>query len=135
MFVRIKKIGGRRYAYLAEGVRVGGRVRQRTLCYLGPLVEVAFGVSEERRRKPELTARPDWSLVNAKLRAIPLTFDELGRARARRYLDAVKGRRQGFLSGGTRERVEGEPDALAAMSRAKFGSMFRKVGERRYSMA
>ena len=36
MYVRVKKIGSKRYAYLVEGVSKKGKVRQKTLAYLGP---------------------------------------------------------------------------------------------------
>lgn len=34
-FVRTKTIKGIEYNYLVEGVREGGKVRQRVVCYLG----------------------------------------------------------------------------------------------------
>jgi hypothetical protein len=44
MFVRVKEVRGRRYAYLVEGMRDGARVRQRGVCYLGPVSRAALGV-------------------------------------------------------------------------------------------
>jgi len=35
-FLRIKKLGNRRYFYIVESRRSGARVRQKTLQYLGP---------------------------------------------------------------------------------------------------
>jgi hypothetical protein len=34
-FIRVKFIKGREYRYLVEGVRGGGKVRQRVIAYLG----------------------------------------------------------------------------------------------------
>src|SRR4029077_12285006 len=78
MFVRVKKIGGNRYVYLSEGVSKGGRVRQKTLCYLGPLTKVVSGIPDETRKKVErLLGTVDWNKINTAIRAIPVTFEEL----------------------------------------------------------
>jgi hypothetical protein len=84
VFVRVKTISGRRYAYLVEGVREGRRVRQKTLCYLGPLPRLFAGVPDDVAKK----AAPlpvDWKKVNDKVRQIPLTPDELSEVRRARY--------------------------------------------------
>ena len=46
MFVRAKRVGRRRYLYLVEGKREGGSIKQKTLCYLGPLSRLVAGVPE-----------------------------------------------------------------------------------------
>lgn len=47
MFLRVKKIGGREYLYLAESARSGDRVRQRSLACLGNLHANGRRVSDE----------------------------------------------------------------------------------------
>jgi len=47
VFVRAKRVGRRRYLYLVEGKREGGSIKQKTLCYLGPLSRLVAGVPEE----------------------------------------------------------------------------------------
>lgn len=43
-FIRVKYIKGQAYRYLVEGVREGGKVRQRVIAYLGTheTVQAAF---------------------------------------------------------------------------------------------
>ena len=48
MYVRAKIIGGRRYLYLVEGVREGGRTRQRVVSYLGPIALLAGACHNQR---------------------------------------------------------------------------------------
>lgn len=84
MFVRIKTISGRRYAYLVEGVREGRRVRQKTLCYLGPLTRLYTRVPYEVVRKAA-GLQVDWKRVNDEIRRIPLTPDELSEVRKAQY--------------------------------------------------
>jgi hypothetical protein len=135
MFVRVKSIGGRRYAYLVEGVREGGRVRQRTLCYLGPLPKLASGVPDDVRRAAGRSLRVDWRKVNDEIGRIPLTFEEVLEARRRQFAVSVRmrqGRRPG--SRGNLPRVEGELSALARVASARFAEMFEEVGESTYRM-
>jgi hypothetical protein len=135
MFVRVKSIGGRRYAYLVEGVREGGRVRQKTLCYLGPLPKLASGVPEDVRRAAERSRRVDWRKVNDEIGRIPLTFAEALEARRRQFAVSVRTREGGRrVSVGSLPRVEGELSALAKVARARFAQMFEEVGESTYRM-
>src|SRR5437660_12398429 len=77
MYVRVKKIGSKRYAYLVEGVSKKGKVRQKTLAYLGPLVKIATGVPGEMSRRVDGKVRNvDWNRINMEIRRIPLDFDE-----------------------------------------------------------
>src|SRR6266567_5299455 len=85
MFVRVKKVGSRRYAYLVNGLREKGRVRQRTLCYLGPVSKLVSGIPDNTRKKVEKLFTVDWDRMNNQLRGIPLTFEELSRARRDQY--------------------------------------------------
>lgn len=39
-FIRIKKVHGREYRYEVEGFRENGKVKQRVLKYLGPVIPV-----------------------------------------------------------------------------------------------
>ena len=131
MFVRLKTVKGRRYAYLVEGVRRGDRVSQRVVCYIGPVADAAFGApGSVRSRNPQV----DWARVNASLRRMPLRFDELQAARLRAFPIASKWRQGGFVSRGTRERVEGEEEALCKTASARFGRMFAEVAKGRYRM-
>ena len=135
VYVRVKNVNGRRYAYLVAGRRDGnGRVRQKTLCYLGSVSRLASaGVSGEVREK----ARPlgvDWEKVNGEIRRIPLTFEELSEARRVRFVLDVKERRNRFLTQGDRRRAEGELRALAKAAESRFREMFEEVGERAYCM-
>jgi hypothetical protein len=130
MFVRVKSIRGRRYAYLVEGVRVDGRVRQRTLRYLGPLPKLASGVPEDVRRAAGRSPRVDWRKVNDELGRIPLSFAEVLEARRKHFAASVRLRqRRRRASEGNRPRVEGERSALARVASARFAEMFEEVGE------
>src|SRR6266699_2863448 len=111
MYVRVKKIGSKRYAYLAEGVSKNGKVRQKTLAYLGPLVKIATGVSDEISRKVDGKVRNvDWNKINMDIRRIPLDFDELQE-----------------IGRGNRPRVEGELAAITIIARRGFNEMFRTL--------
>ncbi len=137
MFVRVKKIGGNRYVYLLEGVSRGGRVRQKTLCYLGPVSKVVSGIPDETREKVErLIDTVDWNRINAGVRAIPVTFEELQDMKRSRLPIAIGIRQNGFrnVSRGNVPRAEGELAALAMMARKSFNEMFETVGERKYRM-
>lgn len=133
MFVRVKKVGGRRYAYLVEGAREGGRVRQRTLCYLGPLVKLVSGPPDDVRKKAE-RFHVDWKKANDEIRQIPLTFDELSEVRRAQYALAIRMRGQGVRTQGDLPRAKGELSVLSTLARAKFREMFQEVGERAYRM-
>jgi len=135
VFVRAKRIGGRRYAYLVKGVREGGRVRQKTLCYLGPLPKLAYGVPEDVRREVGRSLQVDWGRVNDEIRRIPLTFEEMMEARRGEFAESVRIRQAGKrASKGGLPRVEGELPALAKAASAKFKQMFEEVGGSTYRM-
>src|ERR671924_45304 len=100
MYARVKKIGSRRYIYLAQGVSRNGRVRQKTLAYLGPITRVVTGVSNETKRKIDRKiGTVDWNKVNADIRKIPLEIRELEEMR-RKKLSEVFGISQGPPSDG-----------------------------------
>jgi hypothetical protein len=133
MFVRVKQVRGRRYAYLVEGVRDGTRVRQRVVCYLGPVPRVALGVLP--KLLTDRAGRPiDWRIVREAAARIPLSFEELSDARRYGYPLVLSSKRQGFLTGGTRQRVEGEEDALSGLAASNFKEKFAEVGRNRFRM-
>ena len=134
MYVRLKTFRGRRYAYLVEGIRADGTVRQKVVAYLGPLSEVWFGVPAKTRAKAGKRADIDWREVNLSLGAVPLSLEELADLKTKRYSRAMAERRQGYLTRGVRRRVEGKPDVLAELAALRFNDAFRKVGERRYAV-
>jgi hypothetical protein len=134
MFVRVKKIGSRRYAYLVDGVREGSRVRQRTLCYLGPISRLASGIPDVTRKKVGKQFQVDWDRVNDQLRRIPVTLEELSRARRDKYAVSIRTRRQGFRSQGGLPRAEGELSVLSRIAAIRFREMFEQIGEREYRM-
>ncbi len=135
MYVRVKKIGSKRYAYLAEGLSKNGRVRQKTLAYLGPIVKVAVGVPDEVRKKVDRKIGVDWNKINMDIRKIPLEFGELQEMR-RNQLPTVFGIRQRFPSArrGGMPRAEGELAALTTIAKKSFNEMFELVGDRIYRM-
>jgi hypothetical protein len=134
MFVRVKKVGSRRYAYLVDGVRERGRVRQRTLCYLGPISKLVFGIPDNTRKKVEKRFQVDWFRMNDQLRRIPLTFEELSRARRDQYAVSIRTRRAGFRSQGDLPRDKGELSVLSRLVAIRFREMFEEIGEREYRM-
>jgi len=116
----------------------GGRVRQRILCYLGPLSRLSTGVpSEDKKRVAQRlgTTKVDWDKVNLQLRRIPITYEELQERRRREYNSWVK-RSNGNLHRPlrTRPRAPGELEALARIARARFREVFERVSEREYRM-
>ncbi len=135
MYVRVKKIGLKRYAYLAEGLSKNGRVKQKTLAYLGPIVKVAVGVPDEVRKKVDRKIGVDWNKINMDIRKIPLEFGELQEMR-RNQLPTVFGIRQRFPSArrGGMPRAEGELTALTTIAKKSFNEMFELVGDRIYRM-
>jgi hypothetical protein len=134
MFVRVKKVGSRRYAYLVNGVRERGRVRQRTLCYLGPISKLVFGIPDNTRKKVEKRFQVDWFRMNDQLRRIPLTFEELSMARRDQYPVSIRTRRAGFRSQGDLPRDKGELSVLSRLVAIRFREMFEEIGEREYRM-
>lgn len=134
MFVRVKKLGLRRYAYLVEGAREGRRVIQRTLCYLGPVSKLVSGVPDDTRRKVGERFQVDWNKINREIGRIPLTFEELSEARRAQYAVSIRTRQAGFRSQGDLPRAEGELSALSRLAATKFREMFEAVGDREYRM-
>ncbi len=134
MFVRVKRIGSGRYAYLVEGVREMKRVRQKTLCYLGPVWKISSGVPDDVRRRAEQWYEVDWDRINEEIRRIPLTYEELLKARRAQYAVAIRNRRPGFRTQGDKPRVEGEFSALSKLAAIKFRREFEQTGEREYRM-
>jgi len=145
MFVRLKEVAGRRYIYLVEGRRRGGRVRQRVLCYLGPLSTLAYGIPEDVKRRVE-EENPsmafDWNKINGQIRKIPLKFEELSEVRMKQYALAVKARSlrlplpevEVTPSRLFEQRSERELAALAKLAARGFQRMYEELGERRYRM-
>jgi hypothetical protein len=127
MYVRVKKIGSRRYAYLVEGVSKNGRVKQKTLAYLGPITKVASGVPDERvKRVNRKIADVDWNKVNMDIRGIPLEFEELEEVK-RNLLPKILANRKREVGRGNRPRVDGELSALTLIARKGFNEMFQTL--------
>lgn len=135
MFPRVKRIAGRRYVYLVEGVREGLRVRQNTLCYLGPLSKLASGVPVGVRNKAVIGLQIDWREIEEKIGKMPLTFDELSVARRDRLVRSIEERRNGGRpTQGDRPRAEGELSSLSSIAATRFRDLFEQIGERAYRM-
>ena len=137
MFVRLKRIGSKRYAYLVEGWREGQRVRQRTLSYLGPLSKLASGVPDDIRKKADKRRlQVDWNRVNGEIRRIPLTIEEVSDARRAQNAALLRTRKMSFRSRsqGDLPRAIGELSALSKLARTRFREMFEMVGDREYRM-
>lgn len=113
MYVRTKTTGGKRYAYLVDGRRDGGRVRQRVVCYLGPLVTVATEIPDAVKVGAQ-RSDIDWDEVNRQVAKIPLTVEELSEMRRSNYIVSLGAGRAGNRPPGSRPRREGELDALSA---------------------
>jgi len=135
VFVRVKNVRGRRYAYLVEGVREGRRVRQKTLCYLGPLSKLVFvGVPDDIMDSAAERFQVDWKMVNDDLCQIPLSFEELSEARLERYAVSISTRREGTRTRGDLPRADGELSALSRLAGIRFREMFDEVGELAYRL-
>jgi hypothetical protein len=130
LYVRVKRIGSKRYAYLAEGRSVDGKVRQKTLAYLGPLVKMARGVPDVVvRRVDRGLGRVEWDRINVSIRDIPLTFEEWQEVK-RDMLPQVLARRQDRARDegrDSRPRIEGELAALTLIARKRFNEMFETL--------
>jgi len=134
MFVRVKKVRSKRYIYLVEGRRIGDRVRQKTLCYLGPISKLIYGVPSDTKQKVDKIFQVDWDKINEKLARIPLTFEELSEAKRAQYPVFIRTRRPGSRTQGRRPRVKGEQSALATLAARRFNEMFEGIGDREYRM-
>ena len=132
--MRVKKIRSKRYVYLVEGRRIGDRVRQKTLCYLGPISKLIYGVPSDTKQKVDKMFQVDWDKINDKIARIPLTFEELFEARRQQYSISIGARRQGSRTQSRRPRVKGEQSALATLAARRFNEMFEEIGDREYRM-
>src|SRR5437016_5810365 len=130
MYVRVKKIGSKRYAYLVEGVSKKGKVRQKTRAYLGPLVKIATGVADEISRKGDgNVTNVDWNKINMDIRRIPLDFDELQEIKRIMVPRVLRGRLERALDIGrwNSPSAEAELAAFTIISRRGFYEMFRTL--------
>jgi hypothetical protein len=135
MFVRAKEAKGRRYLYLVEGRRVGGAVRQKTLCYLGPLSNLTAGVPDAAKKRVDARIRVDWNKTEEEIGRIPLTFDELAEARRDQFAISVRTRGERRRpSQGNLPRAEGELSALAKLAARRFEETFEEAGPLVYRM-
>jgi hypothetical protein len=129
MYVRVKRVRSKRYAYLVKGVREGERVRQETLCYLGPVAKLGFGIPDDVRRKVEQRFEVNWEKVENGIRQIPLTLEEVSQLRRENFIPTARTR-----SGPRRSRVKGELSALSKLAAIGFRERFEKIGDREYRM-
>jgi hypothetical protein len=129
MYVRIKRVGSRRYAYLVKGVREKERVRQMTLCYLGPVAKLGFGIPNDIRRKVEQRFQVNWEKIENGIRQVPLTLDEVSQLRRQSFNPAARTR-----SGPRRSRAKGELSALWKLAAIGFRERFERIGDREYRM-
>jgi len=135
VFVRAKKVGRRRYLYLVEGKRSGANVKQKTLCYLGPLSRLVAGVPEEVKKDVDLRLRVDWKKIDDEIAGIPLSFEELAETRRAQFAISVRMRaRQGRPTQGNLPRTEGELSALSMAAAHRFEELFEEIGAFRYRM-
>ncbi|MDG6925944.1 MAG: hypothetical protein JRN09_05275 [Nitrososphaerota archaeon] len=129
MFVRAKAVGRRRYLYLVEGRRDGGKVKQSTLCYLGPLSKLSSGVPEAIRRRVDARLSVNWKKVNEEIGRLPLTFEELSEARRAQFeLSASSRTRRGRPTQGDLPRTEEELSALSRLAALRFEQLFEEPG-------
>ena len=129
MYVRVKRVGSRRYAYLVRGVRDNDRVTQKTLCYLGPVVKLGFGIPNDIRRKTEQRFQVNWEEIENGIRQIPLTLEEISLLRRGNLAPTARTR-----SGPRRSRAKGELSALSKLAAIGFRERFEKIGDREYRM-
>jgi len=129
MYVRVKRVGSRRYAYLAKGMREKERVRQMTLCYLGPVAKLGFGIPNDIRRKVQQRFQVNWEKVEDEIRQIPLTLEEISQLRRENFNPTPRTR-----SGPRRSRAKGELSALSKLAALGFRERFEKIGDREYRM-
>jgi hypothetical protein len=135
VFVRVKWVNGRRYLYLVEGRRDGAVVRQKTLCYLGPLSRLAFGIPEARRKRVSASLAVDWGRVADEIGRISPSFEELAEARKAQFVLAARLRgRNGRPSQGNLPRARGELSALTRLAQVRFDQMFETMAPLTYRM-
>ena len=129
MYVRVKRVGSRRYAYLVRGVRDNDRVTQKTLCYLGPVAKLGFGIPNDIRRKTEQRFQVNWEKIEKGIRQIPLTLEEISQLRRENFTPTARTR-----SGPRRSRAKGELSALSELAAIGFSERFEKIGDREFRM-
>lgn len=135
VFVRAKRVGRRRYLYLVEGRREGANVKQKTLCYLGPLSRLVAGVPEEVKRHVDLRLIVDWKKIDDEIARIPLSFEELSEARRAQFAISTRMRtRRGRPTQGKLPRTEGELSALSKAAAHRFEELFEEIGALSYRM-
>ena len=130
MYLRVERIGPKRYAYLAEGRSDNGHVQQKTLAYLGPVTKIARGIPETVvKRVSARLESVDWQKINLSLRDIPLTFEEWQEMK-REMLPSVLASRQGRARDkgrGSRPRTKGELKALTLIAKKRFDEVFKTL--------
>ena len=98
---------------MVEGKRSGANVKQKTLCYLGPLSRLVAGVPEEVKKDVDLRLRVDWKKIDDEIARFPLSFEELSETRRAQFAISVRMRaRQGRP---TRQLAENGGRALRAI--------------------
>lgn len=130
MYVRVKRIGSKRYVYLAEGRSENGKVRQKTLAYLGPVTKVARGIPDNvMRRVNSRLDGVDWEKINLSIRDIALTFEEWQEAKSEMLPSVLASRRDRSrdTGRGSRPRIMGELAALRLIARKRFAEMFETL--------
>jgi hypothetical protein len=129
MYVRVKRVGSRRYVYLVKGVREKARVRQKTLCYLGPIAKLGFGIPNNIRRKVEQRFPVNWEKVENGIRQIRLTLEEISQLRRENFIPTARTRK-----GPRRSRAKGELSALSKLATIGFRERFERIGDIEYRM-
>src|SRR5438876_12118796 len=137
MYVRVKKIGGKRYVDLAEGKSGNGKVRQKILAYLGPIAKVAAGVPDDvEKRVDRKIGVVDWKKVNMDIRKIPLELSEIQDMRRNQLPTVIRLRQSSRRDGrGRMPRVAGEPTAPASLRERGFKENCSRRGVRTYMQA
>ncbi len=135
MFVRAKRVGRKRYLYLVEGRRDGTKTKQKTLCYLGPLLRLVAGVPEEVKKNVELRIQVDWKKIDDEVARMPLSFEELSETRKAQFAISVRMRaKRGRQTQGNLPRAEGELSALSKVAARRFRELFEETGVLSYRM-
>jgi len=120
---------------LVEGKRSGANVKQKTLCYLGPLSRLVAGVPEEVKKDVNLRFRVDWQKIDDEIARIPLSFEELSVTRRAQFAISARIRaRQGRPTQGDLPRTEGELSALSKAAALRFEELFEEIGMLSYRM-
>ena len=150
MYPRVKNIGGRQYVYLVQGSRKGKKVRQESVSYLGPLSVLTFGIPESIRKKVQrkIGSRSDinWDDLNAKIAKLPMNFDEFAKSKNRRSTLKLREVSRLSLPLDSRrkarveppeifnQRIAGELETIARLSKNTFESMFEQIGPLEYRL-